>query len=71
MLSIPLSARNTKSGYKSRDISDSLMDQSTDSYIIYWVTQKIPQIYTAYHATFPKQIRKITVQVCGNFWVNQ
>ena len=35
MLSIPLSARNTKSGYKSRDISDSLMDQSTDSYTYY------------------------------------
>ena len=38
---------------------------------MYWVTQKLPQIYTAYHATFPIQIRKITVQICGNFWVTQ
>ena len=37
----------------------------------YWVTQKLPQIYTANHATFPIQIRKITVQICGNFWVTQ
>ena len=35
----------------------------------YWVTQKLPQIYTANHETFPIQIRKITVQICGNFWV--
>ena len=41
------------------------------SLIIYWVTQKLPQIYTANHATFPIQIRKIKVQVCGNFWVTQ
>ena len=26
---------------------------------------------TANHATFPIQIRKITVQICGNFWVTQ
>ena len=32
---------------------------------------KLPQIYTANHATFPIQIRKITVQICGNFWVTQ
>ena len=38
---------------------------------VYWVTQKLPQIYTANHATFPLQIRKITVQICGNFWVTQ
>ena len=37
----------------------------------YWVTQKLPQIYTANHATFPIQIRKITLQICGNFWVTQ
>ena len=37
----------------------------------YWVTQKLPQIYTANHATFPIQICKITVQICGNFWVTQ
>ena len=37
----------------------------------YWVTQKLPQIYTAIHTTFPIQIRKITVQICGNFWVTQ
>ena len=36
-----------------------------------WVTQKLPQIYTANHATFPIRIRKITVQICGNFWVTQ
>ena len=38
---------------------------------IYWVTQKLPQIYTANHATFPIRIRKITVQICDNFWVTQ
>ena len=37
----------------------------------YWMTQKLPQIYTANHATFQIQIRKITVQICGNFWVTQ
>ena len=37
----------------------------------YWVTQKLPQIYTANHATFPIRIRKITVQICGNFQVTQ
>ena len=35
------------------------------------MTQKLPPIYTANHATFPIQIRKITVQICGNFWVTQ
>ena len=38
---------------------------------MYWVTQKLPQIYTANHAAFPIRIRKITVQICGNFWVTQ
>ena len=38
---------------------------------IYWVTHKLPQIYTANHATFPIQIRKITVHICGKFWVTQ
>ena len=37
----------------------------------YWVTQKLPQIYTANHATFPIRFRKITVQTYGNFWVTQ
>ena len=37
----------------------------------YWVTQKLPQTNTANHATFPIRIRKITVQICGNFWVTQ
>ena len=37
----------------------------------YWLTQKLPPIYTANHATFPIRIRKITVQICGNFWVTQ
>ena len=35
----------------------------------YWVTQKLPQIYTANHATFPIRIPIITVQNCGNFCV--
>ena len=35
------------------------------------MTQKLPQIYTASNATFPLQMRKITVQICGNFWVTQ
>ena len=38
---------------------------------MYWVTQKLPQIYTANHATIPKRIREITAQICGNFWVTQ
>ena len=29
---------------------------------MYWVTQKLLQIYTANHATFPIRIRKFTVQ---------
>ena len=40
-------------------------------FIYYWVTQKLPQIYTANHATFPIQIHKIAVQICSNFWVPQ
>ena len=40
-------------------------------FYFYWVTPKLPQIYTANHATFPIRIRKITVQICGNFWVTQ
>ena len=27
--------------------------------------------FTSNHATFPIRIRKITVQICGNFWVTQ
>ena len=38
---------------------------------IYWVTQKLPQIYTANNATFPIRIRKIIVQICSNFWVTR
>ena len=34
--------------------------------LIYWVVHKLPHIYTANQATFPIQIRKITVQICGN-----
>ena len=46
--------------------------RSTGSaHLQYWVTQMLPQIYTANHATFPIQIRRITVQICGNFWVTQ
>jgi len=37
----------------------------------YWVTQKLPQIHTANPTTFPIRIRKITVQICGNFWVTE
>ena len=43
----------------------------SEVHLIYWVTQKLPQIYTANHATFPIRMRKITVQICGNFWVTQ
>jgi len=35
-----------------------------------FLTQKLLHIYTANHATFPIQIRKITVQICGDFWVH-
>ena len=38
---------------------------------MYWVTQKLPQIYTANLATFPIRIHKITVQIFGYFWVTQ
>ena len=31
----------------------------------YWVTQKLPQIYSANQATFPIRKRKITVHICG------
>ena len=37
----------------------------------YWVTQKLLQLYTANHATFPIRIRKNKVQICGNFLVPQ
>ena len=30
------------------------------------MTKKLPQIYTANHATFQINIRKITVQICGS-----
>ena len=33
------------------------------------MTQKLPQINTAYHATFPIHIRKMKVEICGNYWV--
>ena len=38
---------------------------------MYWVTQKLPQVYNSNHATLQIQIRKITVQICGNFWTTQ
>ena len=38
---------------------------------LYWVTQKLPQIYTANHATFPIRIRKTTVQIFGNIWATK
>ena len=37
----------------------------------YWVTQKLPQMYAANHATFPIQIRKSKEQISGNLWVTQ
>ena len=37
----------------------------------YCVTQKLPQTYTANHATFPIRKRKITVQICGKFRATQ
>ena len=39
--------------------------------IRWWVTQKLPHIYTANQATFPIQIRKIAVQICDNLRVTQ
>ena len=33
-----------------------------DPKLWYWVTQKLPQIYTANHATFQIRIRKIAIQ---------
>ena len=47
------------------------MFKELQSSMTYWVTQKLPQIYTANHTTFPILIRKITVQICGNFWVTE
>ena len=38
---------------------------------LYWVTQKLPQIYTANYANFPIRIRKIKVQNFVKFWVTQ
>ena len=35
------------------------------------MVHKLPQIYTANHVTSPIQKRKITVQICDNFWVTQ
>ena len=35
------------------------------------MVHKLLQIYTANHSTFPIQILKITVQICGNFLVTQ
>ena len=49
---------------------DFLNEQFTFSYA-HWVTQKLPQLYTANLATFPIRIRKITVHICGTFWVTQ
>ena len=42
-----------------------------DTSVPYWVIQKLPQMYTSNHATFPIRIRKITVQICGNIWITQ
>ena len=45
--------------------------QSKGSWLEYWLVHKLPQIHTANHATFPIQIRIITVQICGILWVTQ
>ena len=37
----------------------------------YKVTQRLQHIYTSNHATFQIRTRKITVQICVNFWVTQ
>ena len=42
-----------------------------NAYVVQWVTQVLPQKYTANNATFPIQIRIITVHICGNFWVTR
>jgi len=39
--------------------------------IAYAVTQKLPQIYTANHATFPIWIRKNSEHICGILWATQ
>ena len=49
----------------------SFVPKHTIYHAIYWVTQKLPQTYTANDATFPIRLHKITVQICGNFWVTQ
>ena len=46
-------------------------DTSIFSTYWYWVTHKLPQLYTANHATFQIRLRKITVQICGNLLVIQ
>ena len=37
----------------------------------YRAFHKLPQIYTANHATFPIQMYEIAVWICGNFWGTQ
>ena len=56
---------------KHTGISPEKIDFRVHEMTKYWVTQKLPQIYTANHATFQILIRKITVQICGKFWVTQ
>ena len=36
-----------------------------------WYLLVDPEVTENICATFPIQIRKITVQICGNFWVTQ
>ena len=52
-------------------ITDKILKLTCIRRMIYWVTQKLQQIYTAKHATFPIRIWKITVQICGHIWVTQ
>ena len=61
-----------RAGSVSINLHGYLYDPLACTYIhTYWVTQKLPQIYTANHATFPVEMRKITVQIGGNFWVTK
>ena len=46
-------------------------DTSVQENIILGDPEFTAHIFTANHTTFHIQICKITVQICGNFWVTQ
>ena len=62
-----------RNNYKKKEIVENLKKRPVFNQQIYVhaAYTELPQIYTAGHATFPIRIRKITVQICGNFWVTQ